>query len=313
MANKEVLDRTKGIGGSDVAAILGVSQWTSQYEVWQQKVGIKQSKENVIEIAEEGAIISDPMGWGDRLESIIASYFEASTGKKVKRHNKRLTHAQYDFLNANVDRMVIGEKSGLEIKTANQYKAEEFKDSIPIEYQCQIQHYMNVTNYKRWYLAVLIGGQHFLWRTVERDDQFISFYQEKCINFWKNNVLTKTPPEVGHLDWNAFSPSNSDKEVELEVDAAEAAKTYLSLIETKRNLDERIKGQQALIKKGLADKNGNKANTGDASITFTTQSRTSVNSKKLRAEFPDAYAACAETKESHILRIKKINRGGDAE
>lgn len=313
MANKEVLDRTKGIGGSDVAAILGVSQWTSQYKVWQQKVGITQSQENVIERAEEGVLISDPMGWGDRLEPIVASYFEEATGKKVKRQNKRLTHAQYDFLNANVDRMVVGEKAGLEIKTANQYKADEFKNVIPIEYQCQIQHYMNVTGLQRWYLSVLIGGQHFLWRTVKRDDQFISFYQEKCINFWKNNVLTKTPPEVGHLDWNAFSPINSDKEVELEVDAAEAAKTYLSLIETKRNLDERIKAQQALIKKGLDDKNGNTSSTSDARITFTTQSRTTVNNKKLRAEFPDAYEACAETKESHILRIKKINRGGDAE
>ena len=47
-------------------------------------------------------------------------------------------------------------------------------DSIPDEYQLQIQHYMAVTGYAGAYIAVLIGGNTFRWKFVERDEELIS-------------------------------------------------------------------------------------------------------------------------------------------
>ena len=51
-----------------------------------------------------------------------------------------------------------------EAKTATAYKAGEWEDTIPDEYQLQIQHYMAVTGYRGAYIAVLIGGNTFRWK-----------------------------------------------------------------------------------------------------------------------------------------------------
>ena len=61
-----------------------------------------------------------------------------------------------------------------EAKTASAFKAGEWEDSIPDEYQLQIQHYMVVTGYRAAYIAVLIGGNTFKWKCVERDNELIA-------------------------------------------------------------------------------------------------------------------------------------------
>lgn len=90
---------------------------------------------------------------------------------------------------ADVDRMIVGERAGLECKTASAYSAGKWKDGqIPPHYLIQCVHYMAVTNADCWYLAVVILGQGFQWMKIERDEELIQNLIQIEQNFWENHV-----------------------------------------------------------------------------------------------------------------------------
>lgn len=103
---------------------------------------------------------------------------------------------------ANVDGICEHPELGaciFEAKTASAYKAGEWEDTIPDEYMCQVQHYMAVTGYQGAYIAVLIGGNTFRWKFVERDEELISMLLELESAFW-NHVQDCTPPPLDGSD-----------------------------------------------------------------------------------------------------------------
>jgi len=72
-----------------------------------------------------------------------------------------------------------------EAKTASAYKSVEWDGAIPDEYVLQIQHYLSVTGYKGAYIAVLIGGNSFRWKFVERDEELIAILIQLERDFWE--------------------------------------------------------------------------------------------------------------------------------
>lgn len=156
--------RRNGIGGSDAAAIMGLSPWRTAMDVWLEKTG---------EFTEDESQDNEKMYWGTALEDVVAREFMTRTGLKVRRRNAILQHRKHHFMIANVDRLVIGHKAGLECKTTGQYSADDWTMGVPDYYIPQVQHYMAVTGYDTWYVAVLIGGQEYKHYEVPRDDGFI--------------------------------------------------------------------------------------------------------------------------------------------
>lgn len=112
--------RRNSIGGSDAGAILGFNKYESPYSLYCKKV--------YPETFEQDLSDNEAIHFGNVLEDVVAKEFVARTGKKVRKHNKMMYHEEHDFMSANVDRVVIGEKAILECKTANQYKESEWKD-----------------------------------------------------------------------------------------------------------------------------------------------------------------------------------------
>lgn len=82
-----LLDRRKGIGGSDVATILGLNKWKSPYQLWLEKTG-----QIGLEHTE-----SEPAYWGNVLEEVVAKEFQERTGKKVRRRNQVFEHPLHPF------------------------------------------------------------------------------------------------------------------------------------------------------------------------------------------------------------------------
>ena len=99
---------------------------------------------------------------------------------------------------ANLDGVICHPEYGhciFEAKTASAYKASEWEEDIPQEYQLQIQHYMAVTGLKYTFVAVLIGGNQFKWQLIERDNELIDILIKLESGFW-SNVLNNTPPPI---------------------------------------------------------------------------------------------------------------------
>lgn len=128
--------RDLGIGGSDAAVIMGMNSYKSTYQLWMEKTG---------QVEPPDLSDNQYVYWGTKNESNIADWFQEETGKKVKRLGT-LQSREYPFMLANVDRTVIGENAGLEIKTAGVSQYRKWKDDeIPDAYYCQCLHYMAVT------------------------------------------------------------------------------------------------------------------------------------------------------------------------
>lgn len=174
------------IGGSEAGAILGMNPYKSAYTLWAEKTGMVQ------EFA--GNIVTKT---GAYLEDFVARLFEEESGKKVKRCNAMMVNDRYPFAEANVDRLVVGEKSLLEIKTTNSFpnmkklRGGEFPDT----WYAQCTHYLAVTELEKAYLAVLVNCREFYIFELERDEAEIEALMKAEADFWEL-VKNGTPPVV---------------------------------------------------------------------------------------------------------------------
>lgn len=182
--------RRKGIGGSDVAAILNLSRYKSAVAVYLDKIG------SAPEIPD-----NPKMKAGRIMEPVVADWFAEDTGYKVWRQNAIFQHPEYPWMLANIDRWLPGQNAGLECKNTSEYAKSDWEGTqAPIEYILQCNHYMAVTGADRWFVAVLIGGWDFQWRVIERDEEIIQSLIEREKQFWQEHVLAKIPPAFSHQD-----------------------------------------------------------------------------------------------------------------
>lgn len=180
--------RKQYIGGSDAASVVGMNPFSSPFSLWAEKVGKTPEF--------EGNLATEV---GTFLEEFVAKKFERETGKTVRRCNLSLVNDEYPWAIANVDRLIVGEDAGLEIKTTSELNMKRFKNGeYPGNYYCQCVHYLAVTGKKRWYLAVLVGNRQFLTFEIDRDEEEIKALMEAECSFWLKYVETrKAPPADG--------------------------------------------------------------------------------------------------------------------
>ena len=291
--------RRTGIGGSDAAAVLGLSRFSSPYSVWADKLARVPDKED-----------NEAMRQGRDLEDYVAQRFALGTGKKVQRKSEMLRHPEHSFMLANIDRQVVGEKAGLECKTTKSMNIKRFRSGdFPAEYYCQCMHYLAVTGWERWYLAVLVYGEGFFIYTIERDEDEIAALVAAEQEFWQY-VESQTPPPVdGHTATTEtihklFSPDEYDGG---EIDLFGMGNIFSQLeqvaAELKAKSAEKEKLEQT-IKDAIG--NGSGGSCGDWSATWKPQSRKSFDAKAFAADNPDVELSDYYTTSAfRVLRVKK--------
>lgn len=294
-------ERTKGIGGSDASVILGLNKYKTPFELWLEKTGQIDVQESQAEAAYFGTL----------LEDLVAKEFELRTGKKVRRNNFMLQHPKYDFITANIDRKVVGEDALLECKTASAFLAKDWEsDEVPAPYLVQVQHYLGVTGYEKAYIAVLIGGQRFIWKEIERDEELIQMIFEEEINFWKHHVLGNVPPA---LDGSSaaeeflkerYADSDSSKTVNLAFDYKEKLDSYLELKSQIKQLQELAKQIENEIKNELKD-----AETGfvkNYQVNWKPIVSNRIDTKRLKKERPEIYDQYVKQSKYRKFDVKEI-------
>ncbi len=299
LSHSEWLNKRKqGIGGSDVGAIMGFNKYKSALDVYIDKTTEEDSEQDISEAAY----------WGTALEDVVAKEFEKRSGKKIRKKNAILQHPKYPYMLANIDREVIGEKAILECKTASTYLAADWKDDeIPPSYILQVQHYLAVTGYDKAYIAVLIGGQKFLYKEIERDDELIDNIIKEIKEFWENCVLAKKPPQsvsVSKDTINRLFKIDNGKSINLDSVYNTDLETLQGLKNTIKRLEKEKEAIETKIKFALGD--NQIGNTNSYIASWKNQSRKSVDMDKLKKEFRDAYEQCLKTSTVRVLRIKEI-------
>ena len=273
--------RRLGIGGSDASAVCGINKYKSPVELWMDKTGQIPPQE-----AGEAAY------WGTQLETIVRAEFTKRTGIEVTKPNVILQSEEHPFMLANLDGTCEVPDVGtciFEVKTASAYKAGEWEDTIPDEYQLQIQHYMAVTGYAGAYIAVLIGGNTFRWKFLERDEELISMLIELETDFWKH-VLDCTPPPLDGSNASAkfladrFCDSIPQSHITLPDTAVTLLAQYDEACEQLEIVTEQKQRAENLLKEMMGENEMGTA--GDRIVTCKSVSQERLDSKTLKAEHP---------------------------
>ncbi len=175
--------RRNGIGGSDVAAVVGANPWRTPLEVWLDKTG---------QMPREGKT-NERMGWGHRLEPVIREHYAAQRQRTwVDEVPGVLAHPSVTIAQASLDGLVNAESGqwGLEVKTTGQTW-----DRPPDMYLLQVTWYMAVTGLPKFDIAVLSRGQEYSEFTVERDDRLCDDLLGYADEWWTQHVVAGTMPD----------------------------------------------------------------------------------------------------------------------
>lgn len=276
--------RTHGIGGSDVSIIAGINPFKSMHQLWLEKTGQTEPEQTESEYAHFGTL----------LEPIVRKEFTARTGIKVRQKHMLLQSEEYPFMYADLDGVINenGELAIFEAKTASQYKLDTWEEEVPAGYILQVQHYMAVTGAKKTYIAALVGGNHFVYHVVERDDVMIAKIIAMEKYFWETHVIGGVEPvpdgSEATTDYfnNRFSDSNGQT-IELPEEALTVCEEYERLSKQLKEL-ETAKNAAANQLKGYL-KEAEAGTVGNRKITWKQIYKSSLDQKRLKEEKPEIF------------------------
>lgn len=291
--------RSATIGGSDAASIVGLNPHKSAYALWAEKTG---------KVVPEDISQKEAVRLGTDLEDYVAHRFMEKTGKKVRREKYTVFRDDMPFAHANYDRLVIGERAGLEIKTTNALNLKKFKNGeYPANYYVQCCHYLLMSGLERWYLAVLVLGVEFKVFTIERDEAELAALKMAEENFWYQ-VQNDLPPAIDGMDStiDALNETFPTSEPDTEMDLTGCAVDLAIMDECSQQikaLEEKKAAAQARIMEamGTAERGG----YGSYSVTWKTQKRSTFDRKKWEKDHGEIPQNYFKSSESRTFRFKK--------
>ena len=297
--NNFLTQRKKGIGGSDIAAILGVSKFKTALDVYLSKTTDQPEQQG------------EHLYWGHALENPIIDRFVQDTGALVIRQPETRQHPDYEWAIANADALITNGdtiEAILEIKTSSAFKSREWgaddTDEVPIEYIAQVQWYMWIYDVNEAYLAALIGGNQYRQYHITRDDELIAMLAEKAQAFWQNHVIPRIPPEPQDgADAQNLSPPDNGATAEADSDTLTAYAELRELKAQEKELKAQIAAREDLLKIKIGNYSAMQAN-GNTLFTWKAQSSNRFDNSAFKNAHPDLYRQYTKTSETRVLRLK---------
>lgn len=318
--------RREGIGGSDAAAVLGISPFRTARDLYYDKLNIASVEED------EGNWVALKMG--HLLEDLVAEIFHRKTGFKIYQVKKMFQHPLHPYMLADVDYFIElpnGSTAILEIKTTN-YNAKNawFRDGvdiIPPYYEAQGRHYMAVMDVDEVYFCCLYGNteDEVIIRHITRDRT----YEEELVAlegyFWKEHVLAHVPPPytedggvvaasarryIGVAD----TPSSM---MELRGEQKMRFAQYIALQERKRatdgdskSMEEELKRLRAILVAGMGQNSAAHCTVDGVGydLTCTPVRKPEINKgnlQRLKLLHPDIYEEFVTVSEYRKLNVKQ--------
>ena len=292
--------RRTGIGGSDIGAILGVSPFKTSMDVYQAKVNPSPEEDE-----------TELTYWGHALEPVIIDRFSRDHGIAVVRPEKIARHPKHDWMVANLDGIITGEKPGiLEIKNVNQFAAkkwgEEGTDELPLTYVAQVAWYMSVMDFDYAIVAALFGGNEYREYRIERDKELEVSLIQHGHKFWHEHVLKQVPPAPSSKEEILKMLSRSKDDGQTIEGGEEAFKVWQAIVAAKENVKtatDCLRELEAMLKQQIGTASQIEY-AGHVLATWKSQKSNRLDTKALKEQEPELYNRFLKTTESRVLRIK---------
>ncbi len=172
----------------------------------------------------------------------------------------------------------------------------------------QVQHYLAVTGYRGGFIAVLIGGNQFKWKFVERDEELIIMLIQLEMEFW-GQVQSNVPPSLDGSEASTkflserFPDSVPMSRLELPQEAAPLIEQYNLECEEIEKHTERKQEAENLLKQMLGD---NESGTvKEMLVTWKTITQERIDSKTLKSEHPKLFQKYANKTSYRRFSIKQ--------
>jgi putative phage-type endonuclease len=304
-----VADRSRFLGGSDAAAVMGVSPWTTPLELWQQKTGR-------VEKPEPDAARLKMFERGHKLEPFIRDMVIdklRAQGHTVEliACNQRYVDPEHGFLSCEIDFEILldGEHINCDAKSVSGFArkkwGEEDTEDVPIEYAAQFMHGLMVTGRARCLVAALrsFDDVDIFWTL--RDDETIAAMRPKLVSFWIDHVQADVPPDpMVFDDIKALFPNDNGQAIEADEETAGKVQRLRKVQAEIKALEE----QEESLKFDIADfisPNAILKFAGKEIATWKGQNSTRLDQSALKEAHPDIAAQFTKSSVIRVLRLKK--------
>lgn len=294
--------RRQGLGGSDVAAVLGLSKWRGPMDVWADKKKLSPDQDE-----------NYAMMRGRILESAVANWYAEKTGAVLEEGPPMPIKGPEPWMLGSPDRYATTEEDGrygVEIKTARSSDdwGPDGSSLIPVYYATQVAWYMACTNIDRWDVAVLFMlNDEFRHYTIHRDPIVEKKLVGSCRNWWNQYILSDNIPPIDesdaaaqHLQQKYPTPSQelrkaSPDETNLVFDLYDVNEEIKLLKQRKARLENQIKDL-------IGDDEGLWNDWGKVTWKLN-KGRATIDTKRLREEEPEIATKFTRTSEpSRVFR-----------
>lgn len=275
-----LVERSHGIGGSDIAAVLGLSKYRTPRDVWLDKTGRSQSSMN------------EAMDWGHRLEPVVLGRFAEQHGE-VETYPLLPgihTHRSVPVAKASLDgmlRLPDGTGQPVDAKTSRYGW-----DELPPDYVIQLQWQMGITETTHGWVAALIGGSSYTEYSIPFQKELFEDALEFAQRFWRDHVLTDVEPDPTRDDDlnTVFHP-----EAGLQVDIPESLwKAYRVARDSESGATKWRKMVEDDLKLMIGDATEVTVNGELVATWRARKGSVTVDRKQLETEWPDAFAAVSK-------------------
>lgn len=300
LTDVQKIQRRLGIGGSDAAAICGLSKYKTPLQVYYEKV------DHGYEVPQ-----NPRMYWGNKHESNVASEYAIQTGKELIFPDYTFIHPSFDFIRGNIDGKIRDENALLECKTTESYDLSEWgepgTDDFPTEYILQCAHYSMIAGADYVDLAVLIGLSDFRIYRYTRNEKIESNLLEQEKVFWEENVLKQIPPdpitlEDTRLRWKTHKQNDyavANEQIWTDIQALKILKDAIKEHEMQKEAHE------LNIKNYIKDSEGLKDENGKVMATWKTQETNRLDTNLLKIEQPTTFKQYTRKSSSRVFLLKK--------
>jgi len=253
-----------GIGSSDAAAALGISQYKTPLELWLEK-----SADRPKEIGDRSDYTRQKLRTGNAMEPVIAQLFSEDFGYRVINDHKIRIHPEHPYILANIDRLLMPQEPDeigygvLEIKTTGMFPylkwdeadqvvslprihagskdALKYERLVPVEYWIQVQEQMIASGFNWGYFAVFIDGFMLRAWKFTLDEKYA---QDTIIpglkEFWGYLQSGQMPPPQNPADLERIYPRENGQYIPANDLILQTWKEYWELNEQKRLIDEKL-------------------------------------------------------------------------
>jgi putative phage-type endonuclease len=290
-------ERSRGIGGSDGAAIMGMNPHKTADQVYAEKKG-------EIPPAED----TERMEAGRRMEPVIAEWYADREGERIANVNRILVHDKYDFIRANVDRRIVGKKKVLECKNVDSMVfrfgdwGEEYTDQVPEYYYIQGHHYTLFPQFRQGCdLAAVVGGNRLKVYRFEYDQEIADMMIEVYAQFWKNFEKGIRPEPQNLTDLQRRWKDTVDDAIEATPEIEEMARKLSAYKTDEKNIKEKIDAAKFEIQKYMGE-HAVLNIAGQKAHSWKWQTARRFDTKAFQKDHADLYEAYKKESSTRVFR-----------